>query len=147
MYLNEWSARSIHRAGRVIARTMPGSDPHQATSLHPTAQHWVHCASYCTTPTASCSVTCRFLDQIPLLLLLSFWLIMHTLGNCVWSNVVVYRIYIFFIFDFHKLKWDTTMRWERILRHYFFSKCLYFWCKRNIMNSYKYFYGETLLAK
>lgn len=106
-------------------------------TVHPTAQPLLHRAV----------LHVRFLDQIPLLLLLSFWLIMHTLGNCVWSNVVVYRIYIFFIFDFHKLKWDTTMRWERILRHYFFSKCLYFWCKRNIMNSYKYFYGETLLAK
>lgn len=106
-------------------------------TVHPTAQPLLHRAV----------LHVRFLDQIPLLLLLSFWLIMHTLGNCVWSNVVVYRIYIFFIFDFHKLKWDTTMRWERILRHYFFSKCLYFWCKRNIMNSYKYFYGETLSAK
>lgn len=75
--------------------------------------------------------------------------------NCVWSmNGCIYnRTYWYIsIFDFPKLKLDTTTGWERIMRHDFFSKCLYFLCKRNtgmiflFKNSYGYFYREALLA-
>lgn len=111
-YMNEvWG----HRAGRVTARTMPGSDSRQATSLHPTAQHWVHCASYCTTPAASCSVTCRFpwLDPSPVIVVLLTYhahfgdlilLFEYGMASDQMNGCLYYRIYWYIsIFEFLKL--------------------------------------------
>lgn len=71
-----------------------------------------------------------------------------TLWGIVSDQMLLYIEYIYFLsLIFTNLnetpQWDGRGFWDII----FFSKCLYFWCKRNIMNSYKYFYGETLSAK
>lgn len=130
MYLHEWSVKSQgwegHREDNAWVRLASG--------------HLL--ASYCTTLSAlcillhnpCCIVQCYmqvpWLDPSPVIVVLLTYhahfgdlilLFEYGIASDQMNGCIYYRTYWYIsIFDFPKLKLDSTMGWERILRHYFF---------------------------